>query len=153
MQATYKPVTIPDIETIVAMMRDFYAIDGYPMEVETSKKLFTEFLSDGNLGKAWLIFLENEIVGYAILTFVFSFEYGGRIAFLDELYIKGNARGKGIGKQTILFIQEEARKAHVKIIYLEIEPNNEKAQRLYLSSGFERHKRKLMQYKTNNYKL
>jgi len=131
------------------LMQDFYAIDGYPMDIEASKKLFAEFLLDGNLGKAWLIFLENEIVGYAILTFVFSFEYGGRIAFLDELYIKEEARGKGIGKNTIAFVQEQARKAQLKIIYLEVEPHNEKAQQLYLSSQFEMHKRKLMRYKTN----
>lgn len=144
MQTTYKPVTTADIETVVVMMRDFYAIDGYPMHGETSEKLFAEFLSDEKLGKAWLILLDNEIVGYAILTFVFSFEYGGRIAFLDELYIKEQARAMGIGTQTIAYIKEEAIKADVKIIYLEVEPHNQKAQRLYISGGFETHKRTLM---------
>jgi ribosomal protein S18 acetylase RimI-like enzyme len=150
MPTTYKPLTSTDIDAIVVMMQDFYAIDGYPMAVDASKKLFAEFLMDGNLGKAWLISSGETIAGYVILTFVFSFEYGGRIAFLDELYIKDEMRGKGIGKQTIAFVQEEARKAHVKTVYLEIEPHNEKAQQLYQASGFKIHKRKLMQYKTNN---
>lgn len=150
MPTTYKPLTSNDIDAITLMMRDFYAIDGYPMSIEASKKLFAEFLLDGNLGKAWLISSGETIAGYLILTFVFSFEYGGRIAFLDELYIKDEMRGKGIGKQSIAFAKEEARKAGVKIIYLEVEPHNEKAQQLYQASGFEMHKRKLMQYKTNN---
>ena len=150
MPTTYKPLTSNDIDTITLMMRDFYAIDGYPMSIEASKKLFAEFLLDGNLGKAWLIFSDEMIAGYLILTFVFSFEYGGRIAFLDELYIKDEMRGKGIGKHAIAFVQEEARKARVKNLYLEVEPHNEKAQQLYRASGFEMHKRKLMQYKTNN---
>lgn len=150
MQTTYKPLTSNDIDTITLMMQDFYAIDGYAMSVEASKKLFAEFLLDGNLGKAWLIFSDGTIAGYLILTFIFSFEYGGRIGFLDELYIKEEMRGKGIGKKAIAFVQEEARKAHVKTMYLEVEPHNEKAQQLYLASGFEMHKRKLMQYKTNN---
>ena len=129
------------------MMREFYAIDNYPINSGISENLFKEFISDTNLGKAWLIFSENEIIGYLILTFVFSFEYQGKIAFLDELYIREKSRGKGIGKQTLQFIQAEARKLGLKHIYLEVESHNEKAQQLYLSSDFDFHKRKLMQYK------
>ena len=128
------------------MMQDFYAIDNYPIDAETSKKLFQEFINDGKSGKAWLICSENEIVGYVILTFVFSFEYKGKIAFLDELYLSEKARGKGIGKKAIAFIQEEARKLQLKIIYLEVESHNENAQKLYLASDFTVHPRKLMKY-------
>jgi hypothetical protein len=32
--------------------------------------LFQEFIRNENLGKAWLIFYKNEVVGYLILTFV-----------------------------------------------------------------------------------
>lgn len=147
MTATYKTITVSDIEILVAMMREFYAIDNYPIDTGISENLFKEFISDSNLGKAWLIFSENEITGYIILTFVFSFEYQGKIAFIDELYIRERARGKGIGKQTLQFIQEEAGKLGLKHIYLEVESHNEKAQQLYLSNNFEFHKRKLMQYK------
>lgn len=146
---TFKPIVITDIEILVAMMRDFYAIDNYPINPEISKKLFQEFISNKNLGKAWLILFRNEIVGYVILTFVFSFEYQGKIAFLDELYLSEEVRGKGIGKETIRFIQSESSKLGLKLIYLEVEPHNENAEKLYLASGFENHNRKLLKYKTN----
>jgi ribosomal protein S18 acetylase RimI-like enzyme len=96
-----------------------------------------------------LILFRNEIVGYVILTFVFSFEYQGKIAFLDELYLSEEARGKGIGKETIRFIQSESSKLGLKLTYLEVEPHNENAEKLYLASGFENHNRKLLKYKTN----
>ena len=110
---TFKPLDIRDISIITSMMQDFYAIDNYPIDIEVSKKLFQEFISDENLGKAFLICHSDEgrtseLVGYVILIYVFSFEYKGRIAFLDELYIKESYRGKGIGKQTIDFIKEQA---------------------------------------------
>ena len=146
---TFKSIVIADIEILVAMMRDFYAIDNYPINPEISKKLFQEFISNENLGKAWLIISQNEIVGYVILTFVFSFEYQGKIAFLDELYLSEEARGKGIGKETIRFIQSESSKMELKLIYLEVEPHNENAEKLYLASGFKNHNRKLLKYKTN----
>ena len=134
------------------MMQDFYAIDNYPIDIEVSKKLFEEFISNENLGKAFLICQSDkernsEVIGYVILTFIFSFEYGGRIAFLDELYILEKFRGKGIGKQTIDFIKQQATQLNVKMIYLEVENHNVNAQKLYLANDFELHNRKLLKYK------
>ena len=144
---TFKPLEISNIEVITQMMQDFYAIDNYPMNVEVAKTLFQEFITNEHLGKSWLIYSENEIVGYIILTFIFSFEYGGKIAFVDELFIKETARGKGFGKEAIQFIQQEVPKLSLKLLYLEVEPHNENAQKLYLAHDFELHNRKLMKYK------
>ena len=144
---TFKPLEIADIEIITQMMQDFYAIDNYPMDVEVTKTLFQEFISNEHHGKSWIIYSKNEIVGYIILTFIFSFEYGGKIAFVDELFIKETARGKGFGKEAIQFIQSEVPKLSLKLLYLEVEPHNENAQKLYLAHDFELHNRKLMKYK------
>ena len=144
----FKPLIISDIETVVLMMQEFYAIDNYPIDVEVSKTLLTEFISNKNLGKAWLIIFNDEILGYAIITFIFSFEYQGKIAFLDELYVTEKARRKGIGSQAIEFIKGESHKLSLKLIYLEVESHNKKAQNLYIANGFEMHNRKLMRLKT-----
>ena len=144
----FKPLIISDIETVVLMMQEFYAIDNYPIDVDVSKTLLTEFISNKNLGKAWLIIFNDEIVGYAIITFIFSFEYQGKIAFLDELYVTEKARRKGIGSQAIEFIKGESHKLSLKLIYLEVESHNKKAQNLYIANGFEMHNRKLMRLKT-----
>lgn len=142
--ATFKPLQTSDIDTIVPMMQEFYSIDNYPIDIAVSKTLFLEFLENPHLGRAWLIYSDEEIVGYVILTFVFSFEYKGTIAFLDELYISDKARGKGIGKKALDFIHQEALSLSLKIIYLEIENHNEIAQKLYLSKDFVVHNRSLM---------
>jgi ribosomal protein S18 acetylase RimI-like enzyme len=143
----FKSLESSEIETITTMMQDFYAIDNYPINIEISKKLFHEFISNENFGKAWLIYLDEEIVGYVILTFIFSFEYGGKIAFIDELYINKTARGKGIGTKTIQFIKSEIPKLSLKLLYLEVEHHNESAQKLYLAHDFVIHNRKLLKFK------
>lgn len=140
----FKPLQTSDIDLIVPMMQEFYAIDNYPIDIAISKALFLEFLENPHLGRAWLLYVDGEIVGYVILTFVFSFEYKGTIAFLDELYISDKARGKGIGKKALDFIHQEAVSLSLKIIYLEVEGDNEIAQKLYLSKDFTVHNRKLM---------
>ena len=55
----FKPVEISDIEVITQMMKDFYAIDNYPMDIEVAKTLFQEFIPNEHLGKSWLIYSEN----------------------------------------------------------------------------------------------
>lgn len=142
--AEFKPIAQQDIEVITGMMQEFYGIDNYPMDTEKSKKLLKEFIVNDALGSGWLILQKGQPVGYVILTFVFSFEYGGRIAFLDELFIGSGARGLGLGKKTLDFIHNEVKKLDIKIIYLEIEPHNETARNLYLSKNYTVHNRGLM---------
>lgn len=143
----FKPFDHSDIQTMLSMMQEFYAIDNYPSDPAILTILLDQFAADPKLGKAWIIQSEEEAIGYLIVTFVFSFEYGGRIAFLDELFISAKARGKGIGKATLDFVKEQAELAGLKLVYLEIEPHNETARELYLSKGFQAHGRHLMKWK------
>ena len=146
----FKPLATSDIEILLTMMSDFYAIDHYPIDLVVSRNLIETFINHTALGKGWLILFENKVIGYCILTFVFSFEYQGRIAFLDELYLSKEARGKGIGKAAIAFIKSESHKLSLKLIYLEVENHNENAQKLYLAHDFAIHNRKIMKYKIPN---
>lgn len=144
---TFKPLQSSDIKIITKMMQEFYAIDKYPIDIDVTKNLLKEFISNENLGKSYLIYNDSVVVGYAIITYVFSFEYKGRMAFLDELFISESDRGKGIGKLAIDFIKQEAEKANVKMMYLEIENHNQIAQKLYLANNFVIHNRKIMKMK------
>lgn len=144
MTPVFKPFEPADAHAVIAMMEEFYAIDNYPIDAAVSRGLFLEFLENEALGRGWIILHDGKPVGYVILTFVFSFEYKGRIAFLDELFLSPDVRGLGLGKLTLDFINEQAKLLSVKIIYLEIEGHNSVAQKLYLSKGYEIHNRGLM---------
>lgn len=149
MTTIFKPFEPADAHSVVAMMEEFYAIDNYPIDIAVSRDLFLEFTENETLGSGWIILHDGKAVGYVILTFVFSFEYKGRIAFLDELFISPGARGLGLGKQALDFINEQAKLLSVKIIYLEIEGHNTVAQQLYLSKGYKVHNRGLMKRAVN----
>ena len=144
MTPIFKPFEQADAHAVVTMMEEFYAIDNYPRDATVSRDLFMEFTENENLGRGWVILHDGRAVGYVILTFVFSFEYKGKIAFLDELFISPGARGFGLGKTTLDFINEQAKALSIKIIYLEIEGHNAVAQQLYLSKGYKVHNRGLM---------
>ena len=147
---TFKQLQANQIQIITKMMSDFYLIDNYPFDGLKTEKLVTEFINNDTLGKGYLLYFENQIVGYFILTFVFSFEYQGRIAFLDEFFIVQTARGKGFGNQTLKFIQTLSKTLNFRIVYLEVENHNLLAQKVYLSNHFEFHNRKIMKYRSLN---
>ena len=141
---TFKELGPGDIERVVLMMRQFSAIDNYPFDsVERSQNLQLVIDHPG-YGRLWLIFQDDVLAGYIFLGFGFSFEFKGRDAFVDELFILPEFQGKGIGKLAIDFIVSEARKAGVKALHLEAEHHNSRGLRLYRQKGFKDHNRFLL---------
>ncbi len=135
---------IKDIPDLCYMMRDFYAIDFYPFDATVAENNFVKFLKDGNFGYCFKIIFEGKIAGYFILARYFSFEFGGEILFLDELFIKPEFQGKSLGKKALEFVKDFSAEHNFKVVLLEIENHNEKAKKLYEHYGFQNHKRSLM---------
>jgi ribosomal protein S18 acetylase RimI-like enzyme len=141
---SFIPLTAEQIPVLLQMMEDFYKIDGYPFDPVLTANNFEEFLKKEHLGRGWLILRDNTIIGYLLLCFGFSFEFGGRNAFLDELYIKEEFRSKGAGSLAVEFAAREAPGLGVKALHLEVELTNQRAFDLYKRKGFKEHKRRLM---------
>ena len=133
-----------DLEKVLEMMEAFYRIDQYPFDASTTNKNLQYFLNNPALGRIWLILSDQNVIGYLVLAFGYSFEYQGRDAFLDEFFIVSPYRGKGIGRKTIEFLESEARRLDVRAIHLEVERHNKKAQNLYKNYGFMSNDRLLM---------
>lgn len=144
---SFKPIEKEDLPIVMDLMDAFYKIDNYGFDKATHSTLLLDFIAQTNLGTSWLLYYNLEEIGYIILTFVYSFEFKGKIAFLDELFIKESFRGKGFGSKSIQFIKEQAQLLNVKMLYLEVEEHNETALKLYLTNGFSKHHRKLMSIK------
>jgi GNAT superfamily N-acetyltransferase len=124
------------IPELLAMMEEFYLIDGYPFDVEKTGANLRTFLKAAHLGRIWILRLEGKAVGYAILTFLFSFEHGGKVAFLDEFYVRKPYRRLGIGKAMLRYIENQANDMGINRVQLELEKHNGLAKALYLGQGF-----------------
>lgn len=144
MEINFRSANNPDIEWLLAAMREFYAIDGYPFDEDLSRLNLEKFIHDETLGRLWLIEVEEKTVGYVVLAFGFSFEFGGRDAFVDELFIDASHRGQGLGTATMRFVEAQCRELGVKALHLEVERENLVAQQLYKNFGFTDHDRHLM---------
>jgi len=75
---------------------------------------------------------EDRILGFAAFEFNYAKKPKTKI---HKIYILTTAQGKGIGKQLIDFIANEAKQRHQKGLILNVNKNN-KAIRFYESIGF-----------------
>ena len=140
----FDQLTVGDIPAIVGLMEEFYAIDGYDIDRNTTNDNFNLFVNNPQLGQAWLIRNGEDILGYMIVSYFFSFEFKGRAGLLDELFVGEKARGMGLGKLAVDFVISYLESKNCKIIFLEVEEHNERAIHLYEKNGFAFHPRKFM---------
>lgn len=92
-------------------------------------------LRDPGLGCAWLVERDGEVIGYAIVTYGYDLELGGRDSFLTDLWIDPPARGRGAGGEALRLVMAELRARGVHALHLGVRPDNP-ARRLYERSGF-----------------
>ena len=114
------------------------------MDERLRRVAYADFLTAPNLESGWLLETNRQFVGYLVLAFAFSFEFGGRNAFIDELYVVPEYRRRGIGWQALQFAVRTARQGGVSALHLEVSPKNLAALELYRRAEFLDHDRYLM---------
>jgi ribosomal protein S18 acetylase RimI-like enzyme len=133
-----------DVEQLVALMSDFYAESGYRLDSGRATEAFELLLTNERLGRIWLIQAEQEDVGYLVVTLGFSMEYGGVDGFVDDLYVRPEHRGKGLGTRALDEVKAFCVEAGVRALHLEVGHDNAVAQGLYRKAGFEATGRQLL---------
>ena len=135
----FRRAGVTDADLLLEFMSAYYAFDGHGFDAEKARAALTGLLRDANLGCAWLILNGSEPVGYVVLCFGYSLEWLGRDAFVDEFYLVEEYRGRGWGRRTMEFVEEEARSAGIRALHLEVVEGNTAAMELYQRIGFKRH--------------
>jgi ribosomal protein S18 acetylase RimI-like enzyme len=135
---------LSDIDQLLLLIHDFYQHFDYPY-VEAEKRLTLEsLLQNPTFGRIYFIQAGENTVGYVYLSFYFSLEFGGRTAFIDELFILPHYRGLGIGSRVIEQVEQQCRELQFQALHLESESKNTGATALYLKLGFLDYDRRLL---------
>jgi GNAT superfamily N-acetyltransferase len=141
---SFRPAEPADVNAIVAMMRGYYAQDGYTFIESEARAAALMLINDPQLGRLWVVEDEKAVVGYVAVALGFSFEYRGREAFVDELQIAESHRGRGLGREALEVAEAWCREAGVNALHLEVERHREAALELYRGRGFQDYDRYLM---------
>lgn len=128
-----RPATSDDADRLVMLIEEFYEIDGHPFDVPLVEVGLAPLLESDEQGVV-LVSDDGELNGYAVLTWGYSLESGGRDALLDELYVR--RRGQGVGESLMEAVFAEMRGRGVRRIFLETERENDRARTFYERLGF-----------------
>lgn len=117
-----RPMKEADIETIYQIECDCFSM---PWSIDSLKEEVNSLFAFYNVAA-----IDDEVVAYA-----------GMRTVLDEgeitnIAVDPNSRGRGIGRELLESIVEQAKKRHISKITLEVRSSNEAAKTLYLSVGF-----------------
>jgi len=127
-----------DREEFFELLEEFYHSDAvlHPVPKTQFERAFNEAVSQSPYLTAYLLKTEGKTAGFVQLAFTFSTEAGGRVIWVEELYVRPQYQGKGIGSEFFRFLEEEYG-AGMARIRLEIEPDNARARKLYEKMGFQ----------------
>lgn len=129
-----------DLDDYLAMSREFYASGAadHPVPEEHFRRTFKEIISGSANARGWLIRDDKgRPGGYLLASVTWSNEFGGRVAWLEELYLRPETRGQGLGRGALEQALAEL-KAHDQVVgfRLEVAPANRSVGDLYKSMGF-----------------
>ncbi|GAA6162366.1 hypothetical protein NBRC116590_00700 [Pelagimonas sp. KU-00592-HH] len=125
-----------DLDRLVPLVAAFHAEEGITQDETTRRNALLPLLEGSPLGAIYIIGPTRAPVGYIVLTFGWSVEFGGMDAFVDELFIRSAVRGRGMGSETLLTLSKMLGQAGVRALHLEVDRENETAKRLYTRTGF-----------------
>jgi len=126
-----------DIPEIEKMALALYREDppGHKMTRRKIRRTIAELSNHPDKGVIHVIRIGDSIVGYAVIIYFWSNEYGGNIACLDEFYIKPAWRRKGIGSSYLKRVVG-IDGLNLKGMHVEATPLNKKVFSFYFRNGF-----------------
>jgi GNAT superfamily N-acetyltransferase len=129
-----------DLDAVLRLVAEFYVVDGHPHDEETVRRALVPLLEDDTFGVVWLIGVDapgpdaGDPAGYAVVTWSYALESGGRDALLDEIYVRD--RSTGTGGQALQEILADCRQRGITKMFLETEAGNDRGRAFYTGHGF-----------------
>ena len=135
MATNIRKMTRNDKNTIIDMMRVFYASPA--VLSNGSEEIFEadieNCVNESPYLEGFIFEANGEIQGYGMIAKSFSTEFGKPCIWIEDLYLKPEYRGLGIGSMFFAYLEE----VYTDCIFrLEVEEENERAIHVYEKNGF-----------------
>ena len=149
MKIDYRRLTENELDTFINMRINQLREEGAKEEIDlvpALKDYYTRHMADGTF-VSWLAFDGDDIIGTSGMSFVEKPPYfgcpSGRIGLLSSMFTNPNYRRKGIAKELLSRVVNDARDYGCETIQITA---SDMGVKLYTDFGFV-HKGNLMQYK------
>lgn len=136
MSLLIRAMAADDKDAVIEMMRVFYTSPAVLSNGSEEIFLndFENCINECPFLEGYIFEDNGETVGYGMVAKSFSTEFGKPCMWIEDLYIKKEHRGKGIGSRFLGYIEN---KYSGCVLRLEVEEENERAVSVYKKRGFE----------------
>jgi GNAT superfamily N-acetyltransferase len=133
-QSLYRLCRREDLPAVQALVDELYETDMPEVGVHPRiAPTFDEFERHPDKGRIMVFDHDGQVIGYAIIVFFWSNEYGGDVIEIDEMVVAKLHRGKGFGSSFFAWLEKEF-PDHVALA-LQVSERNP-AKRMYERVGF-----------------
>lgn len=139
---TIATATADDIDEILDMTEVFYGELDIAFDRATSNRALKELIGDASVGRVFLMKQNETVAGYCVLVFVFSIEFGGKVAVVDEYFVKPAERCTGLGRTGLNTIVEQCQTLGLR--GMRLETLSDRATSFYQRCGFSDLERKVL---------
>lgn len=136
MSAKLHLATPDDLDRLLPMVAAYHTFEGIDRSEAQRRAALAPLLDGSPHGAVWLIGPRIGPVGYIVVTFGWSIEFGGLDGFIDEFFIREGVRGRGMGSEVLTALLPQLAQAGMTGLHLEVSPDNARAQKLYAAHGF-----------------
>ena len=131
-----KPATIEDVPLILSFISELAEYEKLAHEVVATEDILKETLFGQNANAEVIIgYLDSVPVSFALYFYNFSTFLGRPGIYIEDLFVKNEARGKGIGKKMLTYLAHLAKEKNCGRLEWWVLDWNENAIRFYKSIG------------------
>ena len=126
-----------DLDRLLTLVAGFHAESGIDSSEEQRRGALLPLLEGIPYGAIYLIGPARAPIGYLVLTFSWSVEFGGLDGMIDEFFLRPAVRGRGIATEVLHAPPRTLAEAGVGALHLEVDRSNAAAMKLYRRAHFE----------------
>jgi GNAT superfamily N-acetyltransferase len=128
--------TIGDCSKCAQLLVEQLAEHGVGTSAARLEQVLKSVVTDRACGFLLVAQDDGQVIGVAYVATIRSAEHCGLVAWLEELYVAPDHRGRGIGTALMTAVLERAREAGIVAVDLEIDAGHARAASLYQRFGF-----------------
>ncbi|MEM6305673.1 MAG: GNAT family N-acetyltransferase [Pseudomonadota bacterium] len=122
--------------SLLSLVAAFHAEAGLKTAEEDRRAGIAPLLDGVPHGAAYLIGPARAPIGYIVICFSWSVEFGGLDAIIDEIYIRPGVRGRGIASEALIALPRALSAYGLRAVHLEVDRTQTAAVKLYRRAGF-----------------
>lgn len=125
-----------DARALLPMVAAYHEEGGIATSPEHREAALAPLLDGSPLGCVYLIGPRSAPIGYIVVSFGWSLEFGGMDGFIDEFYVRRGVRGRGVGSEVLGALVPQLEANGLRALHLEAAAEKPRLRQLYKRAGF-----------------